>query len=283
MKKHTILSIILFAFFATPLRAQQSDSVLIRKARINSVFTSEHLSELSGNPKTYYSKDFDIRAKVLQKLMRGCIDYYEQNFPDKKFNVPFYILDKSDWIKPQLGYPYGMPFYSKDNIIMVIGAEKNALRRLTGLPDDPEKSDSVLSTFDFQPVHELGHYFFFTLNGVYKEKWLNEVLATYFLICYIKEKHLAPTLEQDLKADYPVPHKTLGDFEKLYLDVGPANYHWYQQKFAKLGFSLYPQFKLELIRKVLENYAPGGKNMDGLSLLKTLAPAKMDAWLKEMQ
>ena len=65
--------------------------------------------------------------------------------------------------------------------------------------------------------------------------------------------------------------------------MGPANYHWYQSKFAELGFSLYPQFKLGLIKKVLQNYAAGGENVDGLTLLKRMAPEKMDVWLKEMQ
>jgi hypothetical protein len=166
---------------------------------------------------------------------------------------------------------------------MVVAAEKNALRRLTGLPDDPVKSDSILSTFDYQPIHELGHYFFFTLNNLYKEKWLNEFLATYFLICFIKEKNLVPELEDQLKANYPVAHKTLEDFQKLYGGVGPANYHWYQCKFAQLGYKLYPQFKIELIKKVIENYSPTGQNLNGISLLKNLAPGTMDKWLKDMQ
>jgi hypothetical protein len=87
----------------------------------------------------------------------------------------------------------------------------------------------------------------------------------------------------ELKADYPVAHKTLKDFQKLYGDVGPANYHWYQCKFAQLGYKLYPQLKIGLIKKVIENYSPGGENLDGISLLKKLAPDTMDEWLKEMQ
>jgi hypothetical protein len=209
--------------------------------------------------------------------------FYEAKFPDKKFNASLYLLNKSDWEKPPFDEPYGMPFYNRHNIIMVVAAEKNALRRLTGLPDDPVKSDSILSTFDYQPIHELGHYFFFTLNNLYKEKWLNEFLATYFLICFIKEKNLVPELEDQLKANYPVAHKTLEDFQKLYGGVGPANYHWYQCKFAQLGYKLYPQFKIELIKKVIENYSPTGQNLNGISLLKNLAPGTMDKWLKDMQ
>ena len=130
----------------------------------------------------------------------------------------------------------------------------------------------------------VGHYFFFTINRINKEKWFNEFLATYFLICYIREKSLNTNLESILKPDYSVArHKTLEDFQKLYLGVGPANYGWYQCQFAQLGFAIYPQLKMKVIEAALENYGPGGKNLDGVSLLKTLAPDIMNNWLKEMK
>ncbi len=265
------------------VKAQNPDSILQNRIVIDSILSSEQLGKLEGEPFTYYSMGYEVRAKAIHQLISDCILFYEAKFPDEKFNVSLYLLNKSDWEKAPFDEPYGMPFYNRHNIIMVVAAEKNALRRLTGLPDDPVKSDSILSTLDYQPVHELGYYFFFTLNNIYKEKWLNEFLATYFLICFIKEKNLVPELENELKADYPVAHKTLDDFQKLYGGVGPANYHWYQCKFAQLGYKLYPKFKIELIRKVIENYSPGGKNLDGISLLKSLAPETMNEWLKEMQ
>jgi hypothetical protein len=278
-----LLIIFFLAILTMSLNAQQKDSAAKNVRTIDSVLANEQLNVLDGKPKVFYSDGFSVRAKALQELFHKCIDFYEPQFPGEKFTVPVYILDKTDWQKPPLGFPYGMPFYTPDNKIVVIAAEKNALRRLTGLPDDPERSDSILSTFDYQPIHELGHYFFFTMNNVNKEKWFNEFLATYFLVCFLKEKNLEPDLLEKMKADYPVSHKTLQDFQKLYVDVGPANYHWYQYKFAKLGFTLYPQFKVELIKLVLQNYAAGGKDLDGITLLKNLAPDKMKEWLKEMQ
>lgn len=285
LKKISIFNLLLFVFLSNDknVYGQLQDSILQNRIAIDSVLASEHLNRLEGKPATFYTNGYEVRAKAMHQLMSNCILYYEEQFPGKKFNVTLYLLDKTDWEKAPLGYPYGMPFYNSHNVIMVVGAEKNALRRLTGLPDDTVKSDSILSTFDYQPVHELGHYFFFTLNNIYKEKWFNEFLATYFLICFIKEKNLVPELENELKADYPVAHKTLDDFQKLYTDVGPANYHWYQCKFAQLGYALYPQFKVELIKKVIENYSANGDNLDGISLLKKIAPGTMDNWLREMQ
>ncbi|HLK27298.1 MAG TPA: hypothetical protein VKT28_01860 [Puia sp.] len=262
---------------------QQTDSIKRSKKIIDSVLSSENLIPLNGNPNTFYSSGFDMRAKTVQKLINGCAEFYENIFPKETFLVHLYLLNKADWEKSHFEQPYGMPFYNPDYDILVIASEKNALAKLTGLKDLSNSSDSVLTGLDYQPLHELGHYFFFTLNNINKEKWFNEFLATYFLICYLKAENLEPNLDKELKADYPVAHKTLEDFQKFYGGVGPANYHWYQSKFAELGFKLYPQLKTNLIKAVLDNYKSGGKQIDGISLLKHLAPDITKEWLKEMQ
>ena len=263
--------------------AQQASTQEKSKNYIDSTLLSENLVSLKGNPSTLHSHGFDIRANTLQKLFNDCINYYERIFPEKKFAAHVYVLSKNDWERPSFEEPYGMPFYDPDYDILVIAAEKDALAKLSGLKDVTKTSDSVLTGLDYQPLHELGHYFFFTLYKINNKKWFNEFLATYFLICYLKERNLEPDLENELKADYPVEHKTLEDFQKLYLHVGPQNYHWYQSKFAKLGFMLYPQLKINLIKEVLNNYKPGGKDLSGITLLRDLAPETLNEWLKEMQ
>ena len=267
--------------------AQQTGNIKRNKEILDSVFRSENLEALHGNASIFYTAGFDVRAKTIQKLFNNSIDFYTNIFPEKKFLVPVYLLDKPDWNKLHFFYPYGLPFYEPTYGILVVPAEKDALAKLAGLKDIPKTPDSVLTGLDHQPLHELGHYFFFTLNNIYKEKWFNEFLATYFLICYVKEKNLEPdmetTLEDELKADSQEPHKSLNDFENLYFGVGPKNYGWYQNKFAQLALKLYPQFKTDLIKKVLVNYETGGKNLEGVLLLKNLAPEIMNEWIKDMQ
>jgi hypothetical protein len=277
-----LLVLILFITYQS-VWAQQTDSIKGNRKVMDSTFATENLVVLNENPNTLYSAGFDVRAKTVQKLINDCVNFYENIFPENKFRVHLYLLNRADWEKQHFEQPYGMPFYDPDYDILLIAAEKNALAKLTGLKDIPETPDSVLTGLDYQPLHELGHYFFFTLNKINKEKWFNEFLATYFLICFIKGKNIAPELEKELQANYPVTYKTLEDFQKLYGNVGPSNYHWYQCKFAQLGFRLYPHFKTNLIKTVIENYSPSGKNLDGISLLKNLAPGTMNEWLKEMQ
>src|ERR1700761_3052419 len=146
----TLSTAIILLVATSTLRAQKKDSLLKSKRAIDSTLAGEHLKLIDGKPPLYYSDGSELRAKTLQKLFHSCIEYYETIFPGAKFNINIYVLNKADWEKPHLGYPYGMPFYNPDNGVLAIGAEKNALRRLTGLPDDPIKSDTVLSTFDFQ-------------------------------------------------------------------------------------------------------------------------------------
>ena len=148
--------------------AQQVNTKDESKKSIDSILLSENLVSLKGNPTILYSTGFVIRANTLQKLFNDCINYYEVIFPGEKFAPKVYILNKSDWEKPNFEEPYGMPFYSPNYDILVIAAEKDALAKLSGLMDVTKTSDSILTGLDFQPLHELGHYFFFSLNKINK-------------------------------------------------------------------------------------------------------------------
>jgi hypothetical protein len=271
------------------VHGQVQDSVLQNKIAIDSILASEQLNKLEGRPATFYSKGHEVRAKAIHDLVRGCVLFYEAQFPGRKFDLRVYVLDKNDWERAPFGNPYGLINYYPDNILEIIPADKNALTRLVGAPDDSIQADSIISGYDAGALHELGHYFIETLYHLrksIKDKWLHEVMATYFSYCYLKEKHsqIASGIEELVKPPLPQPkYKSLQDFQNLYGKVGPENYDWYQRRFAQLDFALYPQLKLELIKKVIENYSPGGKNLDGISLLKKLAPETMNEWLKEMQ
>ncbi|MGC4036139.1 MAG: hypothetical protein QM764_09270 [Chitinophagaceae bacterium] len=279
-----ILLLLTLCFVDEPTAASgQPNDNKPSKHTIDSILESENLISLGSTHATFYSSGFDVRAKTLQRLVDDCAAYYEHGIIKKKFSIHLYILNRDDWEKLPVKLPYGLPFYDPDYDILVIAAEKNALAKLNGVKDFPETPDSVLTDFDYQPLHELGHYFFFTLNNINKEKWFNEFLATYFLICYIKDRKLAPGLQKELLADYPVDHRNLEDFQNLYVAVGPKNYHWYQCKFAQLGFKLYPQFKTKLITDVLGSYSHGGEKSDGITLLKKMSPGIINEWLNEMQ
>lgn len=265
------------------LYGQYQDSVLQNKKAIDSILLTEYLSRLPGNPQTFYSKGFDMRAKALQHLVLSCVRFYEMKFSGKKFKMSIYVLNESDWKKPPFGVPYGLPDYLPQNKLEIIGADKNALAHISGKPDDPVKSDSIVSGYDYVALHELGHYFFITLNNLRTEKWLDEFLASYFMICYVRENNIDFDLKNFFMPEGDQKHKTLQDFDKLYDGVGPANYDWYQKQFLQLGLQLYPLLRLGLISKIIENYSIHGKRLTPLALLKSIAPETTNNWLKQMQ
>src|ERR1039457_75570 len=276
-----LLAIVLISLSPFALTAQYQDKLTQDKQAIESLLASKHLDSLPGDPKTFYSRGHAVRAAALQKLIANCEKFYETQFPKRAFSVPLYVLDKNDWNERLFGAPYALPNYLPTNNLIVIGAEKNALARLSGQPDDPVTSDTIISGYDYVAVHELGHYFFITLNHVRTRKhWVDEFLANYFLICYAKGNGLDLPFSELPRNP---PHKTLEDFERLYDKVGPSNYDWYQKEFIRYGLKLYPQFKVELIRKVIDNYSTIGKRVDAAALLKSLSRDTMDTWLKEMK
>jgi hypothetical protein len=49
-------------------------------------------------------------------------------------------------------------------------------------------------------------------------------------------------------------HRSLADFERLYVDVGPDNYVWYQDRFSDRIFAVFPIQGLEFLRKVKDAF-----------------------------
>jgi len=104
--------------------------------------------------------------------------------------------------------------------------------------------DTFYRGFDTIIGHEFGHAA--SVSGISKPKhWLDEFLATYFLISFVNEKR--PELQFPMKIffsinlDYPHPFTSLDDFESHYplSDTLPTNYGWYQSQFWKRGEVVY--------------------------------------------
>lgn len=291
--KFKITIITFFLLYALRSYEQQvSDTsasrVKVMPDKFDTLLTTLQLDTLNGKIKTIYSKGYELRAKTIQSLVEKCSGFYEEKFPEIKFTVQLMILDKKDWSKLEVTVPYGMPssFIPKDKLL--IAADKKAAGELFGQTDT--LPDEILSDFDDIALHELGHNFFIKLtNTDTKRRWANEFLASYFAMCYLEESKSKKGLLQldqhnsQPQSNFQPQYKTLEDFEQLYVQVGPQNFGWYHGKFQKLGIMLYPKFKIDLIRKFIDNYSAKGKNLDPLILLKQMAPEITNQWLEEMK
>ena len=253
-------------------------------ARVDNAINSYHWDTLQGKISVIYSKTYKVRARTIQKLIEECMEFYKLTFPETKFNLYAMVLSQEDWNKIHLNefVPYGMPNAHTAINKLFIAADKKAVGKLAGEPDN--LPDNMLSKFDCIALHEVGHIFLIRYNHTStQKKWADEFLASYFAICFFEQHKEYPGLPQAGETGYTPKYRTLADFERLYSKVGVQNYGWYQGQFQNLAYELYPKFKTELIKTFIENNSADGKKLDPLVLLQQLAPEITDQWLKRMK
>jgi hypothetical protein len=253
-------------------------------ARVDNAINSYRWDTLQGKISVIYSKNYKVRARTIQKLIDECMEFYKPAFPETKFNLYAMILSQEDWNKIHLNesVPYGMPNANTAINKLFIAADKKAVGKLAGEPDN--LPDNMLSKFDCIALHEVGHIFLIRYNHTStQKKWADEFLASYFAICFFEQHKNYPGLPQAGETGYSPKYITLADFERLYFNVGAQNYGWYQGQFQNLGYELYPKFKTELLKKFIDNYSDAGKKLPPLDLLKQLAPEITNQWLKGME
>jgi hypothetical protein len=163
--------------------------------------------------------------------------------------------------------PYGMPFVNQQVMVLPFrqeGAVVSAyMAQANHLPDAVVKAvesskrpfaTHVTEMVDLIGYHELGHLYVGELGIAPHNRWFSELLATYFAYAFIEERHprLATTWRIVSQSDsLTVPkHRSLADFERLYLGVGADNYVWYQDRFSERVFAVFATQRLEFLRKV---------------------------------
>jgi hypothetical protein len=112
-------------------------------------------------------------------------------------------------------------------------------------------------------LHEIGHLQEVEYGIAAPNKWFNEMLASYFSYAYLKARQppVATVVEAlDQIPLKPMPHTSLEDFEKLYLDVGMENYVWYQQQFERRAIKVYAEQGLEFLKKVKSAFPAAGNS-----------------------
>lgn len=164
-------------------------------------------------------------------------------------------LAPDDW-QEHAGFPmYGMPHTARESDI-VVGTElagfwdpiiqtiednstpqqRAELLRIHA-PADGRLNASALN--DLLPVHELGHLYHQQVPFSFPRLWLMELFANLCVHAYVDalepDRMLAWTSLCKRLAAVPVDqvaHRSLADFERLYVGVGADNYVWYQFRFV---------------------------------------------------
>jgi hypothetical protein len=225
----------------------------------------------------YYSPGYKKRAKEIQPLIEDAMRFYEQKL-NLKVDLSVAVLEKAQW-QQVTPIPYGLPWVSDAPHVAFLPATADGVVVSDTLKSKEFFTPAMLQkikssgfsfeqaaekTVDLIGLHELGHTYSQQIGIISPRpnKWFNEFMASYFAYAYLREKRpklatLFHTMTADMAAVTPKQkHTTLDDFERLYVEVGPANYGWYQGKFFERVAQVYEAKGLSFIEEVRKTF-PG--------------------------
>jgi hypothetical protein len=268
---------------------------------------SLRLDLIPGDMPTFYSPGAQLRAKYLQTLLGGEIDYYAREFHVHFARVIMAVLNTNQWPKVVGDDPYGMPSVSEHApYVFVMPAGWNEVTWMP-FPEREEVAPAILrralangKTWDqikFEGcdgigTHEIGHSVIDQLGIDAQTHWLNEFLASYVGYAYLKTRDPQQALSNEifwthgLKA--PHPFTKLDDFESKYVELEqkyPANYGWYQVALDQRVIEIYRQSGVGYLRTIREQFPKGAPQLDSkgvLNKLERISPG-WKAWSKRLE
>lgn len=208
------------------------------------------LIELKGSDiKTYYSPGNEERARIISSRCSKAIEY-TQSLIHFKPQVSLYILNPEHWSKYATFPVYGMPHYPDDRRLVIAAQDndfwKSFIPPLHELPKElsqkiieayaqDDGTLTMMGFFDLLAIHELGHAFHEQAGLDMQRLWMQELFCNILLHTYVAENEPSNLAALEVFPEMVVAggtagleHTTLADFEKLYDNMDPRNYGWYQ-------------------------------------------------------
>jgi hypothetical protein len=220
------------------------------------------------------------------------------------------VLSPKDWPE-HTAYPlYGMPHYLGREVIVMgdepAGFWQGVVELLDGVLTPTQRAEvkATYGTVDGRidmsafanliVVHELGHLFHEQVPFAFPRLWIREFFCNFCVHAYLAENEpeqmqlwtLLPERMMALPTD-KVRYCSLSDFERLYVNVGPENYVWYQFRLAVAARELYDVAGADALRRLYKTFATseGKKELTDWQLAELLklqvhpaAARTMTAW-----
>jgi hypothetical protein len=231
-----------------------------------------NLIELDGfSFPVYVSANVEEQAQNSAALCESAYRFFRQTF-NVEAQVSVLVLSVQDWAH-YAPYPvYGMPHILDTQTLIVAGQNNDFWKSLSppveSLPPEltqvartvyglPDGSINYAPFFELLAVHELGHLFHFQASIAFPRNWLTEFFCNLGLHTYVATK-----LPQKLTILETFPrlviaggydhlaHHTLADFERLYVDVGPQNYGWYQSQLHIAAKQVFDVGNVDVVRRL---------------------------------
>ena len=251
------------------------------------------LKSIPGSMPTFYSPHTLVRAKYLQGLLGGEIQYYAQHFDVAFRPVTMAVLSAEQWPNVAGDEPYGMP--SMDGTrppVFVMPASWNEvtwmvvpkreqvppaiLRR--ALANGKQWNQVKFEGCDGIGTHEIGHSVIDQLGIDPQTKWFNEFLASYAGYAYLKARDPGQALSNEIfwtigLKNSPHPFTQLADFESKYDELQqryPGNYGWYQLALDQRVIEIYRQSGVDYLQQIRKQFPTGGPKLDSVQMLNEL-------------
>lgn len=302
LKMTRVLNSLFILIIATSTSFAQDDSTLHRVKALD-------LPVLKSNLNVYYSSGYKKRGKVVKSYIQDAMRFYK-----KKLNITtdlsLAVLTRSNW-EQITKIPFDIPFASDSPHVVLLPANlgEGVITSGAGKTKHLAKAETLqelksagytfeqaeMKYVDFIGLHELGHLIAEKLEISFypgkPNKWYNEFLASYIAYAYLREKNPAlatmiNTLTEHYIGTMPMQRYTsLEDFEKLYSNVGPENYGWYQNKFFQLVVKIYDRKGLNFIKELVSSSFPKKEKTSIESLLQNLEKITPGfiSWEKELK
>jgi hypothetical protein len=189
------------------------------------------LAELPGTPSTRASAGYAERAAALQTLA-GAAHSYLCDALGTSFDPLVVVATPADWDEGEDGAPYGIPYASDTELVVVIPAEADGNPLVDDYARVASRADAARFA-DLIAVHELGHLHVRELGLELPSGWLGEFVATYLSSCFLAAHQPADAeLWHRLSADHAAAstptERSLERLDDVYFGVGPTDYVWYQ-------------------------------------------------------
>ncbi|HEY2445177.1 MAG TPA: hypothetical protein VGI20_05500 [Rhizomicrobium sp.] len=243
---------------------------------------------LEGAVPTYYTPGYERHARSLQQFMSDELAFYRREL-HVELPLSLAVLDKKQWAQTERQLPYPMPSVTGDPAVAMMPA--NWADAAGVFPKETDVDPAVVKSVDARGIswvqanaqagdliggHELGHAIIDAYGIVPGTRWLNEMLASYVLYCYVeRERRDLLWLFDVVQAGNGRPQRyvSLDDFESLYMTILTAhgdNYSWYQGQFFDRIKQVYAQRGLEFLSEVRAAFPPGEAKFASLGNAETL-------------
>ena len=246
-----------------------------------------------GDMEVFHGEGKVSEARQLADMLERAALFFSRELGVKEaFSLAF--LEQENWARVTQA-PYGMPFVSGPPYVVVFSASEDhelyrlveqtlggsELAREVGLEND-QLIRLFIALIGF---HELGHVYARESGLQSPEKWIFEFNATYLAYAFLARNRpewaeiwvkAAAIIAEQIQPQ----HRSLEDFEELYVRVGTESYAWFQCVFLEQAAAVFEKEGLEWLPRMRGRECPENPDVHHLYSMEGLHPGFV-AWARE--